>query len=103
MHPDATWYLVCYDIAEDPTRTRVYKTLRGYGEHLQYSVFRCALTPSKLVILRSFLEDQICQSTDQVILLKLGRAARASSWDAVVVGKPLPPIRRGARIISDDL
>ena len=101
MHPDASWYLVCYDISEDAVRTQVYKKLRGYGEHLQYSVFRCALTPLRLATLRAYLEEQVCWTTDQVILLKLGRASANSSWDALVVGKPLPPIHRGARIFGD--
>lgn len=38
------WYLVCYDI-RDPKRWRAaYKILKGRGERIQYSVFRCQLT-----------------------------------------------------------
>lgn len=37
------WRLVCYDI-RDPKRYRqVYKVIRGEGDRLQYSVFRCRL------------------------------------------------------------
>lgn len=39
------WYLVCYDIRDDLRLRRVAKLLEGYGERLQYSVFRCRLTP----------------------------------------------------------
>lgn len=38
------WYLITYDI-RDPKRWRkVYALLKGYGEWLQLSVFRCLLT-----------------------------------------------------------
>ena len=37
-------YIVTYDICDDARRTAVYKALRGFGDHLQYSVFRCDLS-----------------------------------------------------------
>src|SRR5262249_25938031 len=40
----AHWWLVCYDV-RDPDRLRkTAKHLEGYGERVQYSVFRCWLT-----------------------------------------------------------
>ncbi|HUC93255.1 MAG TPA: CRISPR-associated endonuclease Cas2 [Paenibacillus sp.] len=46
------YYIVCYDI-RDPRRWRkCYKILNGYGERLQYSVFRCSLTEKQLAELR---------------------------------------------------
>lgn len=38
------WHLVCYDIRDDARLRKVAKLLEGYGERLQYSVFRCRLT-----------------------------------------------------------
>jgi CRISPR-associated protein Cas2 len=40
-----TWHLVCYDIRDDARLRKVARLLEGYGERLQYSVFRCRLTP----------------------------------------------------------
>lgn len=37
------WALVCYDIREDRRLRRVAKLLEGYGERVQYSVFRVRL------------------------------------------------------------
>ena len=38
-----SWHLVTYDV-RDPKRLRkVAKKLEGYGERIQYSVFRCRL------------------------------------------------------------
>ena len=48
-----TSYLITYDICEDKRLRKVFNTIRGYGDHLQYSVFECQLTPSDLVRLRA--------------------------------------------------
>jgi len=39
-------YLVCYDICEDKRLKTVYKTMRDFGDHLQYSIFECQFTPT---------------------------------------------------------
>ena len=31
-------YIVCYDICDDKRLRQVFKTMRSYGDHLQYSV-----------------------------------------------------------------
>lgn len=38
---------VTYDICQDKRLARVHKTMRGFGDHLQYSVFECQLTPAR--------------------------------------------------------
>ncbi|MBP7776412.1 MAG: CRISPR-associated endonuclease Cas2 [Acidobacteria bacterium] len=41
-------YLVRHDISDDLRRTRVLKTMKGFGDHLQYSVFECQLNATDL-------------------------------------------------------
>ena len=65
-------FLVAYDVADDPRRTKVFKKLKGYGESLQYSLFRCALTPNERLRLRAELWDLIDHSTDRILLVDLG-------------------------------
>ncbi|MEQ1508712.1 MAG: CRISPR-associated endonuclease Cas2, partial [Myxococcota bacterium] len=63
-------YLVTYDICgegSDKRLRRVYRTLRGYGEHLQYSVFRCVLTDRQLAELEGALDREIDHHKDQVL------------------------------------
>ncbi len=48
-------YLVTYDVSDDRRRDRVFATLRGFGDHLQYSVFRCELAEIERVRLRARL------------------------------------------------
>ena len=37
------WRLVCYDIRDPKRYRKLYKIIRGHGERLQYSIFRCRL------------------------------------------------------------
>lgn len=65
-------YIVTYDIA-DPSRLRkVFKLLKGYGEHLQFSVFRCDLTDMTLVKLKAELNEVIHAQKDQVLIIDVG-------------------------------
>jgi len=40
--------IVSYDISSSRRRRKVMKTLEGYGERVQYSVFECNLAPKKI-------------------------------------------------------
>lgn len=66
------YYMVAYDISDDKRRTKVFHTLMGQGEHVQYSVFFCQLNPQELAVLRGTLSGLINAANDQVIFLDLG-------------------------------
>lgn len=65
-------YIVTYDITDDRRRAAVYKCLRGFGDHLQYSVFRCDLIERRRVELIAALYELIDHATDQVLVIDLG-------------------------------
>jgi hypothetical protein len=50
-------YLVTYDICDDKRLRRVFKTMRNWGDHLQYSVFECQLNGAELHKLKQELPD----------------------------------------------
>ena len=50
--PKHTLYVIAYDIPSDRRRTKVHKTLCGFGQWTQYSLFECHLTDKELVALR---------------------------------------------------
>ena len=52
-------YLVCYDIRDDRRLRKVYKTMRDFGDHLQYSIFECQFTPVDLANCRQELAEII--------------------------------------------
>jgi CRISPR-associated protein Cas2 len=81
-------YLVTYDIRDDRRLRKVFKTMRNWGDHLQYSVFECQLTPTDLIRLKSQLSDIINHSHDQVLLIDLGPAAGRGDRVIEAIGQP---------------
>lgn len=65
-------FIVTYDIS-DPKRLRsTFKLMKGFGEHLQFSVFRCALSKMERQRLIEKLNDVIHHREDQVLIIELG-------------------------------
>jgi CRISPR-associated protein Cas2 len=81
-------YIVAYDITDDKRLRRVFKILRGYGDHLQYSVFECQLRPQDLVRLRAELAAVIHHADDQVLFVDLGPAEARGERVITSLGKP---------------
>lgn len=82
-------FIVAYDISDPKRLRRVFRTLKGYGEHLQLSVFRCDLTPSQRLRLAARLRDTIHPMEDQVMFVDLGpTGGRSHSID--YLGRPGP-------------
>ena len=52
MGAEKNWHLVCYDVRDPQRWARVYRTLKGTGEHIQLSVFRVHLSGTQLEKLR---------------------------------------------------
>jgi len=97
-----TLYLVCYDICgphADKRLRKVYKTMRGYGEHLQYSVFRCVLTELQLAELEEALTEVIDHRKDQVMFVPIGNADRHEAWEVFTLGVPIGAPERVVRIV----
>ncbi|RMH78952.1 MAG: CRISPR-associated endonuclease Cas2 [Calditrichaeota bacterium] len=65
------FYVISYDIVEDRIRHRVMKLLKGFGFHVQKSVFECILTDGQIRRLRDRLQKLINQDTDSVRIYRL--------------------------------
>ena len=50
----------------------VFKTMRDYGDHLQYSIFECQFTSVDLAKCRHVLSEIIKHNEDQVLFVDLG-------------------------------
>ena len=81
-------YLVCYDIADDRRLRKVFQTMRGFGDHLQFSVFECQFSPSDLIRCRTELARIIHHDEDQVLFVHLGPAE--GRGDRVITALGLP-------------
>ncbi len=67
-------FLVCYDVANERRLRKVHKTMCGFGDRLQYSVFECQFSPSDLARCRHAIGDLIHHREDQVLFVNLGPA-----------------------------
>ena len=85
-------YLVCYDISDEKRLRKVFKAMRGYGDHLQYSVFECQWTPMDLLRCRNELSGIIHHGEDQVLFVNLGPAERRGDRVITALGKPYTAI-----------
>ncbi|MFN3360761.1 MAG: CRISPR-associated endonuclease Cas2 [Pseudanabaenaceae cyanobacterium] len=70
MAESRNFYLICYDIREPKRWRKAYKLLQGYGDRLQYSVFRCLLTVRHREKLRWELE-KILTPEDSLLIAGL--------------------------------
>jgi len=82
------WHLVTYDVRDDARLRRVARLLEGYGERLQYSVFRCRLGEVELQRLRWELTRLVASEDDVMIIPICDRCAggvagphSAKAWD----------------------
>ncbi len=83
-----TSYLVCYDISDEKRLRRVFQAMRGYGDHLQFSIFECQLTASDLARCRAELGEIINHGEDQVLFVSLGPAEGRGDRVITALGKP---------------
>lgn len=81
-------YLVTYDIADDKRLRKVFKAMRDFGDHLQYSVFECQFTPGDLAKCRQLLADLIHHTEDQVLFIDLGPAENRGDRVITALGQP---------------
>ena len=92
-------YIVTYDICNAKRLRRVFKLMRGYGDHLQYSVFRCELSDKERVQLTGKLTEIIKNDEDQVLLFPLGPAGGERESNVFHLGKPYISVEHGAIVI----
>ena len=92
-------YIVSYDIS-DPKRLRlVHKTMIGYGERLQYSVFCCDLSASSRIMLVADLSEIIDHRQDQVMLIDIGPADGRGTQSIETVGRRMKKERLERRTV----
>lgn len=64
------YFLVAYDISDPKRLQKVYKKLKGFGAHLQLSIFECHLTPREIVLMRDALEKLIKHDEDRLLIIR---------------------------------
>jgi len=84
---DTHWNLISYDVRDDRRRRRAAKILAGYGDRVQYSVFRVHCTLRQLMRLRWELA-RVLTPEDSLLIIpvpdavarKILTATEAQDW-----------------------
>ncbi len=74
--------VVTYDVPDDKRRTKIMKTLKDFGQHVQYSVFECELKKEDYSRLRSRLKKLVNPRQDNLrfYLISADDAKRRLVW-----------------------
>jgi CRISPR-associated protein Cas2 len=92
-------YIVTYDVSDPGRLRKVFKTMKGYGEHVQLSVFRCELSHRALVELRARLGGIIHHDEDQVLFIDVGPEEGRASTSISALGRAYETPERHAIVV----
>lgn len=92
-------FVITYDVSSPERLRRVYRLMRGWGEHIQLSVFRCELNARELVELRAALALEINNNEDQVLFIDVGPVDGRGNDAIRSIGRVYTPPERRAIII----
>ncbi len=91
-------YIVTYDISNNRRWRRVFKTMHGFGEWLQLSVFQCRLSRRRRAELETQLRELVKAGEDHVLLIDVGPADKME-LAVESIGKTFAKIERRATVI----
>ncbi|TXD34811.1 CRISPR-associated endonuclease Cas2 [Lujinxingia vulgaris] len=92
-------FIITYDITDDKRLRKVFEYLKQWGQHVQYSVFACALGPTSLATVKTELDALIHHDDDQVLFFDLGAEASRAQRAIDYLGVPFGPKQRKAIVL----
>lgn len=95
---DERTYIVTYDISDSRRWRRVFKTMNGFGEWLQLSVFQCRLSRRRRAELETQLRKLVKAGEDHVLLIDIGPVNR-TEIAVESIGKTFSGIERRAIVV----
>ena len=92
-------WIICYDVRDAARLRAVYKVMRGAGDHMQYSVFRCVLSGRQLAALKGELLAVIDVTEDQVMFVPLGTPDKGHDAGIFALGVALTHVERVCHVV----
>jgi CRISPR-associated protein Cas2 len=92
-------FVISYDISDPKRLRKIYRLMRGWGDHIQLSVFRCELNPRELVELRARLSLLINDAEDQVLFVDVGPVEGRGTTSIRAIGKTYTSPERRAIVV----
>ena len=99
MAADERLYFVVYDIADAKRWRSVFRTMKGYGEWVQLSVFQCRLSRVRHAELIADLDGIIHHDEDHIVLMDIGPADKVEPKVVSLGKRPYTPIAREPIIV----
>jgi CRISPR-associated protein Cas2 len=96
------YFIVCYDVRDPRRLRRVYRVMRGFGDHVQFSVFRCLLSETQRARMEGRLRDEIDVREDQVLIICLGTEVASVEASIHTLGQPLLHLERLVNLVWAD-
>jgi len=88
---DKTFYVIAYDTPSDRRRAKIHKTLSGFGQWTQFSLFECHLSHKQYLQLRQRLDQHLKPEEDSLRFYPLCSAC-TGKVDTVGGEKPCDPV-----------
>jgi len=92
-------YLITYDIRDDKRLRKVHRTMKNFGDHLQYSVFECQLNDSELLECQAALAEVINHREDQVLFVDLGPSEGRGDRVITAMGQAYAPMDAACQVV----
>jgi CRISPR-associated protein Cas2 len=90
--------MVTYDVADNKRVQKVFKKMKNWGDHLQYSVFLCHLNDKELAQMKAELHVIIKHDEDQIMIIRLGPETGNARKAIETIGLSYNPTSRSARV-----
>jgi CRISPR-associated protein Cas2 len=92
-------YVVTYDICDPERLRKVFRVMKGFGRHLQLSVFVCDLSALNLAKLKAELVAIVHVTEDQVLIVDVGPTDGRGIEVFEAIGRPYQERALEARIL----
>lgn len=92
-------YIVTYDITDNKRVKKIFKRMKNWGDHVQYSVFFCELSDKEKAQMFLDLTDVINTEDDQVLIIRLGPVDGREKDAVETLGRKFVLTERSAKII----
>ncbi len=92
-------FIVAYDVADAKRLKLIFKKMKNWGDHAQFSIFVCHLNETELAKLKMELHAIINCHEDQVMVIHLGPEEGKAKEAIITIGRPMVTTSRSARVI----
>lgn len=83
-------HLVAYDVREKKRLRAMHKTMCGFGDPIQYSVFCCELSDAERELMITAISERIHHKEDRVLIADLGARGRRARRSLKLLGRNEP-------------